>query len=83
MEVCLDASHAHPRLSACRGQLNMRATAFVECRASYSADGHEAYKSIGETKFVNGAAGGRRIFFAMEDTLAGGAQLSRRRSRAG
>jgi hypothetical protein len=27
----------------------------------YRAEGRDAYKSIGETEFVNGVAGGRRI----------------------
>src|SRR3954463_14787783 len=35
---------------------NVRATVFVECRSMYRADGPDAYKSIGETEFVNGIA---------------------------
>jgi L-fuconolactonase len=35
---------------------NIRATVFVQCTAMYRADGPEAFKSVGETEFVNGVA---------------------------
>jgi predicted TIM-barrel fold metal-dependent hydrolase len=35
---------------------NIVATVFVECRASYRADGPDAMKPVGEVEFVNGVA---------------------------
>jgi L-fuconolactonase len=35
---------------------NIRATVFVQCRSMYRADGPDAFKSLGETEFVNGVA---------------------------
>lgn len=35
---------------------NIRATVFVQCSSMYRADGPEAFKSVGETEFVNGVA---------------------------
>ncbi len=45
-ELLADASSGH----------NVRATVFVDCGAMYRADGPEAFKSVGETEFVNGVA---------------------------
>ncbi len=35
---------------------DVRATVFEECRSMYRADGPEAWRSLGETEFVNGVA---------------------------
>jgi L-fuconolactonase len=45
-ELLADATSGH----------NVIATVFVDCGAFYRADGPEAYKSVGETEFVNGVA---------------------------
>ena len=45
-ELLADATSGH----------NVVATVFVDCGAFYRADGPEAYKSVGETEFVNGVA---------------------------
>jgi L-fuconolactonase len=45
-ELLADAESGH----------NVIATVFVDCGAFYRADGPEAYKSVGETEFVNGVA---------------------------
>jgi predicted TIM-barrel fold metal-dependent hydrolase len=45
-ELLADAQSGH----------NVIATVFVDCGAFYRADGPEAYKSVGETEFVNGVA---------------------------
>jgi predicted TIM-barrel fold metal-dependent hydrolase len=45
-ELLADAASGH----------NVIATVFVDCGAFYRADGPEAYKSVGETEFVNGVA---------------------------
>jgi predicted TIM-barrel fold metal-dependent hydrolase len=45
-ELLADATSGH----------NVIATVFVDCGAFYKADGPEAYRSVGETEFVNGVA---------------------------
>ena len=45
-ELLADATSGH----------NVVATVFVDCGAFYRADGPEAYKSLGETEFVNGVS---------------------------
>ena len=35
---------------------NVRATVFVQCSSMYRSEGPEAFKSVGETEFVNGVA---------------------------
>jgi L-fuconolactonase len=35
---------------------NVRATVFVQCTSMYRADGPDAFRSVGETEFVNGVA---------------------------
>ncbi len=42
--------------SPIRGAATTLATVFVECGAMYRAYGPEAYRGVGETEFVNGAA---------------------------